>query len=111
MRIFERCFYANLFDPATEHAPGQCLKELGESLRRPQFSVSMRPAMARRLRRNDCWISSILLAAWLLKVVGTVERKKLIEAPQTIHRLAAIGWTPGWVVMGRGAGVRRRVRV
>lgn len=100
MRIFERCFYANLFDPAAEHEPQRCLKELGESLRRPQFSISMREAMARRLRRNYCWIFSILLAGWLLKVVGTVEWKLLVEAPQTIHRLAAIGWTPGWVVMG-----------
>ena len=59
----------------------------------------MQQAMARRLRRNYCWIFSILLAAWLLKVVGRVEWTKLIEAPQTIHRLAAIGWTPGWIVM------------
>ncbi len=99
MRVFERCFYANLFDPAMEHDPGRCLKELGESLRRPQFSVSMQQAMARRLRRNYCWIFFILLAGWLLKVVGRVDWKKLIEAPQTIHKLAAIGWTPGWIVM------------
>ncbi len=98
MRSFERCFYANLFDPA-EHDPRQGLKELGDSLRRPQFSLSMHQAMARRLRRNYCWIFLILLAGWLLKVVGTVDWKSLIAAPQTIHNLAAIGWTPGWIVM------------
>jgi uncharacterized membrane protein len=99
MRIFERCFYANLFDPPGKHEPALCMKELGESLRRPQFSVSMKQAMARRLRRNYCWIFSILLAGWLLKVVGTIDWKRLVDAPQTIHQLAAIGWTPGWIVM------------
>ena len=98
MRLFERCYYANLFDPSVEHKPELCMKELGESLRRPQFSVSFNQAMARRLRRNYAWILGIILAAWLLKVLGSVEARHLAESPDKIHEFAAIGWTPGWFV-------------
>lgn len=100
MRIFERCYYANLFDPSTKHAPEVCLKELGESLRHPQFAVSLNQAMARRLRRNYIWIFLLLLAAWLLKVAGSVEVTELVNSPGKLSALATIGWTPGSVVFG-----------
>lgn len=98
MRLFERCYYANLFDPGPEHHPSVCMRELGQSLRRPQFAVSMHQAMARRLRRNYIWIFLILLAGWLLKVVGSTEFDRLIHSPHILHDLAAIGWAPGWAV-------------
>ena len=99
MRLFERGYYANVFAPAGEQDAGDWVKELGESIRHPRFSVTLKQAMARRLRRNYAWIFGILLAAWLLKVLGSEDFARLIASPNLVYELARIGWTPGWVVL------------
>ena len=58
----------------------------------------MQQAMAHRLRRNYCWIFLILLAAWLLKVVGSIAFTEVWESPRDLHFHAEVGWTPGWAI-------------
>ncbi len=98
VRVFERGYYANIFLSAEGNSEGW-MKEVGESLRQPAFSITMQQAMARRLRRNYCWIFLILLAAWLLKAVGSTEAASFSEAQALVLANTRIGWTPGWVVL------------
>jgi uncharacterized membrane protein len=97
-RLFERGYHSQVISPSS--APeGAWLKELAASLRSPEFTITLSQAMAHRLRRNYIWIFLILLAAWLLKVVGSVEVGHIRLEPASLHLNAGIGWTPGWLVL------------
>ncbi len=97
-RLFERGYHAQVFSPSA--APdGAWLEELAASLICPKFTISLPQAMAHRLRRNYFWIFLILLAAWLLKVVGSVGFGLIRLEPAALHLTAGIGWTPGWIVL------------
>ena len=99
VRRFETGYYANLFSPSAGERDTGWTRDLSASLREPQFVITLRQAMAHRLRRNYIWIFLILLAAWLLKVFGQVSPDRMWEAPLDLPRNAAMGWTPGWVVL------------
>jgi uncharacterized membrane protein len=98
VRLFETGYYAHIMAPADSGDEVQWLKELGDSIRAPSLSLSLKEAMAHRLRRNYCWIFLILLAAWLLKVAGSVAFTQIWESPSDLHIRAEVGWTPGWFI-------------
>ena len=58
-----------MFAPEKDSDPSWARK-LGEDLRAPQFLISLRVAMSRRLRRNYIWMFLILLLAWVLKITS-----------------------------------------
>ena len=97
VRIFETGYYAQILDPASP-VPQEWLAQLGENIRAPRITLTLKEAMAHRLRRNYCWIFLILLAAWLLKVAGSVAFLQIVAKPSDLHLQAEIGWTPGWAV-------------
>lgn len=103
VRRLERNYYAQLFAPGP--APeDEWLSALGDDLRRPLFLIGRAQAMARRLRRNYCWMFLILLTAWLLKIAspklqpGGAQTEFVISPRQWLDN-AAIGPLPGWLVL------------
>lgn len=99
VRAFESNYYGALMSPSGAVPDAGWLRELGESIRSPGLSLSLLEAMAHRLRRNYCWIFLILLAAWLLKVMGSVAFTQVWDTPKDLHLQAEVGWTPGWAVL------------
>jgi len=104
VRLVERNYYARIFAPRDLINPHHWMRQLGEDLRLPRFSMSLSQAMARRLRRNYFWIFLILLLAWLLKTTTTVLQPRGGEAEfihstgELLHN-ASIGSVPGWLVL------------
>ena len=98
VRTFEIGYHAQLMAPAGAPVNYEWLKELGENIRAPQLTLTLMEAMAHRLRRNYCWIFLILLAAWLLKVAGSLAFMDIWAKPANLHVQAEIGWTPGWAI-------------
>jgi uncharacterized membrane protein len=99
VRMVEDGYYAAILAPHSALEDTRWLRELGESIRSPKLSISLLEAMAHRLRRNYCWLFLILLAAWLLKVVGSVAFMRIWDTPSDLHLQAEIGWTPGWAIL------------
>lgn len=104
VRLLERHYYASFFDLECAPAPEDWAMALAESLRHPTFAVTRRQAMARRLRRNYCWMFLILLGAWLLKATTAAFQPERGET-EFVHSAAelfdnmAVGYIPGWAVL------------
>ncbi|WP_051328954.1 DUF2270 domain-containing protein [Geminicoccus roseus] len=103
VRRMERNYFAQIFAPETDTGD-EWVQLLGQDLRRPQFLINLRQAMARRLRRNYCWMFLILLLAWLLKTTTThpPENAAITRLVQTFDewlRNTAIGPVPGWLTL------------
>jgi uncharacterized membrane protein len=99
VRLFETGYYAHIMAPGDPALDAGWLRELGDDIRTPRLALTMREAMAHRLRRNYCWIFLILLAAWLLKVMGSIAFTQVWERPADLHLHAEVGWTPGWAIL------------
>jgi uncharacterized membrane protein len=103
VRRLERNYLSAVFSPAGV-AEGGWTRGLADDLRRPVFSISLREAMARRLRRNYFWMLFILLAAWLLKTTSAKLQSGGREG-EFVHSIsewfgnAALGPLPGWMVI------------
>jgi uncharacterized membrane protein len=67
VRRLERHYFAQVFAPVPGADPGWA-RVLARDLRTPQFLITLKAAMARRLRRNYLWMFLVLLLAWLLKI-------------------------------------------
>jgi uncharacterized membrane protein len=104
VRLIERNYYARILAPREMIDPAHWMSQLGEDLRLPRFSISLKEAMARRLRRNYIWLFLILLSAWLLKITaaslqaGATGPGSTRSIRELVQR-AAIGYVPGWVVL------------
>lgn len=104
VRLLERNYYGPFFDHRHSPESSDWANELAETLLKPKFTITQRQAMARRLRRNYCWIFFILLGAWLLKTTTIVMKPKTGEA-EFIHSgeeflyNSAIGYIPGEIVL------------
>jgi uncharacterized membrane protein len=103
VRLMERNYYAAIF--AADHiAEVNWLQQLGNDLRMPHFYISLKQAMARRLRRNYCWLFLILLLAWSLKTTSAIlqpdpSQVGFVHSTGELFRNAAIVYIPGWVVL------------
>jgi uncharacterized membrane protein len=103
VRQLERHYFAQVFAPE----PGvdrTWMQGLGQDLRRPQFLMSMKTAMSRRLRRNYFWIFLILLLAWVLKVSSATlhpvaGQLEFAQSALDMVPTFALGPVPGWVVL------------
>ena len=103
VRRLERNYYAQILSPGGE-PDIDWTTALGQDLRRPVFMISLRRAMARRLRRNYIWLFLILLAAWFLKLTSAKmqqsgEGADDVLSPLDWVRNAAICPVPGWLVI------------
>lgn len=103
VRLLERNYFAAIF-MGRDFIEADWTRELAQSLHLPQFSITLRQAMSRRLRRNYGWIFLLLLLAWMLKTTTAVLQPKAGQA-EFIHSTgellqnAAIGYLPGWLVL------------
>ena len=94
-RLMEQNFFAAMLVPPHEPAPDWAEK-LAESLRHPQFPISMWEALGRRFRRNYSWIFLALAASWILK--NTTQPTSITTWNEFVAR-AAIGPIGGeWVI-------------
>ena len=105
VRLLERHYYANIFNPRAQIDADQRMSQLSAHLRSPSFSITYYQAMGRRLRRGYCWIFIILLIAWLIKVTAGLMRSFDDGAPPeallaSLLRDAAVGYVPGGFVLG-----------
>lgn len=103
VRLLERNYFAQVFAPRPD-GEAEWAGQLGEDLREPQFLISLRTAMSRRLRRNYCWLFLVLLAAWILKVSSSwLLRNEVAVDPAKpgsgLIQNLALGLIPGWAVL------------
>jgi uncharacterized membrane protein len=101
VRLMEREYFADLFAPRKPGAPRVMLEPLAEDLRLPCFRVSLLQAMARRLRRNYCWIFLVVLLAWLVKTTSEIAdgHTRLVHTLHEFFTNAAIAGIPGVAVV------------
>jgi len=103
VRLMERNYFAQMFAP--EGSPKEdWARSLGKDLREPEFLMSLRSAMSRRLRRNYSWMFLILLMAWILKIsspkLQDIDTSRDVAASlREIVGNAALGPLPGWFVL------------
>jgi len=96
VRLLERNFFVRMFSPENLPDDQEWLQTLTEDLRSPRFGITTQQAMARRLRRNYCWMFLILLLAWWLKILV---HPTLALRTQDILQHASMGFMPGWLVI------------
>jgi len=104
VRLLERHYYAQIFAPREVTDARLWMNQLGETMRAPNFAITHRQALARRLRRNYGWIFLILLLAWMLKTTSAMLQPgggetKFIRSTSEFFHNAAISYVPGWVVL------------
>lgn len=81
VRLVQENVYANALDPAgVEHEDWRA--ELGDDLRRPTLKITVREAVARRIRRVYGPLLAVLGAAWLVKVTLFAPDRSAIEAAE-----------------------------
>jgi uncharacterized membrane protein len=102
VRLIERNYYAAVFAPGHQ-TDANWLQLIGNDLRLPRFYVTLQNGMARRLRRNYCWLFLILLLAWVLKTTSAILQPDLgqvgfIHSRAELFQNAAIVYIPGWMV-------------
>ena len=99
LRLMETQFFARALDPSVELHSEWAMQLVG-SLLNPEFPISFWEAIGRRLRRNYIWIFTILVGAWLVKLMlypGVTGSWRALLA------YASIGFIPGpAVVVGVG---------
>jgi len=103
VRQLERHYFAQVFAPEPA-LDSDWARILGQDLRRPRFSISLKAAMSRRLRRNYFWMFLVLLLAWVLKISSsTLHREGVpldMEQPVLdVIRTLALGPVPGMAVL------------
>ncbi len=101
VRLLERNYFAPIFSTAQPADP-DWTRALGNNLDTPQFLISLRSAMSRRLRRNYFWIFLILLLAWILKLSTPKDPAvggDVFTSGREIVDGAALGFVPGWIVV------------
>jgi uncharacterized membrane protein len=103
VRRLEKHYFAQILAPLPE-PDSDWARLLGQDLRRPQFMISIRAAMSRRLRRNYVWMFLILLLAWVLKISTPKLQDNGTEhdVARSLHEIvanAALGPIPGWAIL------------
>ena len=68
LRFIETQFFARALDSSVELHSDWAMQLVG-SLLNPEFPISFWEAIGRRLRRNYIWIFTILVGAWLVKLM------------------------------------------
>lgn len=104
VRLLERNYYAAILDPDEPREEGWA-KEIGRTLRHPDFHITFSEAQSRRLGRNYIWIYLILLLAWCLKITsGKLQpgagSSEFAFALRGVFENASLGPLPGWLVIG-----------
>jgi uncharacterized membrane protein len=103
VRQLERNYFAQVFAPEPTFDPDWA-RVLGQDLRSPKFSIGLRAAMSRRLRRNYFWMFLVLLLAWVLKISSSKLHQEAAH-PDTAQpimdmvRTLELGPVPGWAVL------------
>jgi uncharacterized membrane protein len=77
------------------------LDDLAEALRVPRFTITLKEAMSRRLRRNYCWIFLVVLLAWVVKTTSHFSngRTRLVHSLSEFLGNASIAGIPGAAVL------------
>jgi len=99
VRLLEENFMlAHLRDPEFPGRP-DWRSLLAEDLAHPRYKMSPTVAVARRLRRNYCWVFLVIYAAWVIKLA--VHPSPARSWTELLGH-AALGPVPGWLVFGLG---------
>jgi uncharacterized membrane protein len=103
VRKLEKNYFAQILAPLPEQ-DSNWARSLGQDLRKPQFLISIRAAMSRRLRRNYIWMFLILLLAWVLKISTPKlqDNGMAHDVARSFHEIianAAFGPIPGWAIL------------
>lgn len=103
VRRMEKHYFAPIFVPVPQ-SDHDWARLLDQDLRKPQFMISIRAAMSRRLRRNYLWMFLILLLAWVLKIsIPKLQNNGAeLDVTRSLHEIvanAAFGPIPGWAVL------------
>ena len=89
VRSMQENLFANALDPSEGVEQRDWRRQLSEDYRRPTVKLSLRQALAHRLRRVYLPLLCGLLLVWLIRLTGA--DGSMIEA-------AAVSGTPGWAV-------------
>lgn len=97
VRLMQRGFVAETFDPATS-APSDWQERLADDLREPSLVISRWRAIGHRLKRVYLFLLSVLIFAWLLRI-------SVFDSGRSWLETATIGSIPGEAVVGIVAGL------
>lgn len=92
VRMLEEDMFAPMFDTDRSREHEDWRRLLSEDLQKPAAKVSLRVAIARRLRRVYLPLISILFGAWLVKLA-------VFQPEATVFSAAALPPVPGTVVV------------
>lgn len=92
VRLFQQNLLAEALDPETGVEHEDWRTELGDDYRRPTIKISLREALAHRIRRIYGALLSVLLFAWIFRVTAFAPGAASVDD-------AAIGNVPGIVVI------------
>jgi uncharacterized membrane protein len=95
-RLMECNYFAAMLVPPHEPSP-QWAERLADSLRHPQFPISLWEALGRRFRRNYSWIFLTLIASWILK---NITQPTAVTTWEEFIARGAIGPLSGEIVIG-----------
>lgn len=96
VRLMETEFFAEILAPTQQAEAVSWRTLLADDLLHPRFSITMRDALARRLRRNYVWIFGVLLASWVVKILI---HPYPANSWSTLDDRIAIGPIPTWLVL------------
>lgn len=113
VRMLEEDLFAQLFDPdeGVERTDWRYL--MSEDLREPAAKVSLRVAVARRLRRVYLPLVSILLAAWVVKItvfqpgIDPIGAAALPPIPGSVVVAVVVAFYAFLVILAAWPGVER----
>jgi uncharacterized membrane protein len=103
VRQLERGYFAQVLAP--DGTPStKWSASIATSLRKPNFLMSYKDALCRRLQRNYCWMYLILLLAWALKISSPKmsmagEFLGPVRSWSDLFENSALGPLPGWIVL------------
>jgi uncharacterized membrane protein len=94
LRFIETQFFASALDSSIEVHSDWAMQLVG-SLLNPEFPISFWEAIGRRLRRNYIWIFTILVGAWMVKLMLS---PGVTGSWRSLLPYASIGPIPGGLV-------------
>lgn len=98
VRHLERAYFAELLSPSLQR-DDTWANSLAESLRVPEFHVSLAEALGRRYRRVYVWVHSVLAFTWLVNI--WIHPTPVSTVQEVLNR-PILGLWPSWIFLVLG---------
>jgi len=104
VRMLEAHFLMPVIMQEKPKLEGNWRKLVAEDLLVPAFKISMFESIGRRLKRNYAFIITIVLTAWITKILIHPPEGGTINSIGSFYNALAVGAIPSWVITTVMAG-------